>query len=254
MVLFLSYWFRSDEGVAQSLLAGTIGSRSDLACFCYRLPIRLSWFWATLTGTNIFQSLVAAGILEIKGRWAAWRSASSHRFGLDSCRCLTSSISASKVLVHHRVGPPFLDPSSERCGADRVACAPGAASPSSSASDQRSFCLLRPLRRRVAGAERTGGSLSAKSQPRSPPRVTLSSHHTDIQTFSQGHHGEPRAARRSGQGQDAQPSGAELVRLQVVPRGLRQLAALHHGTHFLHPFRASLVCRLPPDGIPRHDG
>ena len=50
MVLFLSYFYKNGE-----------------------LPTRLSFFWVSLTGTNIIQSLMAAGILEIKGRHAAWR-------------------------------------------------------------------------------------------------------------------------------------------------------------------------------------
>ncbi|KAL7416906.1 major facilitator superfamily domain-containing protein [Mrakia frigida] len=51
-ILFLSYFYTTSE-----------------------LPIRLSFFWATLTGTNIVQAFMAAGILRLRGvrGWEGWR-------------------------------------------------------------------------------------------------------------------------------------------------------------------------------------
>lgn len=52
MVLYLSYYYTSSE-----------------------LPIRLSFFWVSLSTTTILGSLLAAGILQLRGSlgWAGWR-------------------------------------------------------------------------------------------------------------------------------------------------------------------------------------
>ncbi|KAJ8089387.1 hypothetical protein PM082_014635 [Marasmius tenuissimus] len=51
-VLYITYWYKSKE-----------------------LPIRLSWFWTVLSTCNIVGSLVAAGILQLRGRngWGGWQ-------------------------------------------------------------------------------------------------------------------------------------------------------------------------------------
>ncbi|KAK0654219.1 putative transporter [Lasiodiplodia hormozganensis] len=51
-VLYITYWYKSKE-----------------------LPIRLSWFWTVLSTCNIVGSLMAAGILQMRGRqgWAGWQ-------------------------------------------------------------------------------------------------------------------------------------------------------------------------------------
>ncbi|KAH9941397.1 major facilitator superfamily domain-containing protein [Amylocystis lapponica] len=52
MVLYLSYFYKGDE-----------------------LPVRLSWFWGSMTFTTIVGALLAAGILRMRGAhgWAGWR-------------------------------------------------------------------------------------------------------------------------------------------------------------------------------------
>ncbi|KAL1617965.1 hypothetical protein SLS54_007498 [Diplodia seriata] len=51
-VLYITYWYKSKE-----------------------LPIRLSWFWTVLSTCNILGSLMAAGILQMRGLqgWAGWQ-------------------------------------------------------------------------------------------------------------------------------------------------------------------------------------
>jgi predicted MFS family arabinose efflux permease len=51
-VLWLTYYYKSNE-----------------------LPIRLSWFWTALSAVNIFGSLIAAGVLQMRGiaGWGGWR-------------------------------------------------------------------------------------------------------------------------------------------------------------------------------------
>ncbi|OJD30342.1 major facilitator superfamily transporter [Diplodia corticola] len=51
-VLYITYWYKSKE-----------------------LPIRLSWFWTVLSTCNIVGSLMAAGILQMRGLqgWAGWQ-------------------------------------------------------------------------------------------------------------------------------------------------------------------------------------
>ncbi|KAF4310051.1 major facilitator superfamily transporter [Botryosphaeria dothidea] len=51
-VLYLTYWYKSKE-----------------------LPIRLSWFWTVLSTCNILGSLLAAGILQMRGLqgWSGWQ-------------------------------------------------------------------------------------------------------------------------------------------------------------------------------------
>lgn len=52
IVLYISYWYKKKE-----------------------LPIRLSWFWTVLSTCNIVGSLMAAGILQMRGiaGWAGWQ-------------------------------------------------------------------------------------------------------------------------------------------------------------------------------------
>lgn len=52
MILYLSYFFTSEE-----------------------LPIRLSFFWVTLSSTTIVGNLIAAGVLQLRGQngWAGWQ-------------------------------------------------------------------------------------------------------------------------------------------------------------------------------------
>lgn len=51
-VLYITYWYKSKE-----------------------LPIRLSWFWTVLSTCNILGSLLAAGILQMRGLrgWSGWQ-------------------------------------------------------------------------------------------------------------------------------------------------------------------------------------
>jgi len=51
-VLYITYWYKSRE-----------------------LPIRLSWFWTVLSTCNILGSLMAAGILQMRGLrgWSGWQ-------------------------------------------------------------------------------------------------------------------------------------------------------------------------------------
>ncbi|KIW49334.1 hypothetical protein, variant [Exophiala xenobiotica] len=51
-VLYITYWYKSRE-----------------------LPIRLSWFWTVLSTCNVLGSLLAAGILQMRGihGWAGWQ-------------------------------------------------------------------------------------------------------------------------------------------------------------------------------------
>ena len=51
-VLYITYWYTSKE-----------------------LPIRLSWFWTVLATCNILGSLIAAGILQMRGisGWSGWQ-------------------------------------------------------------------------------------------------------------------------------------------------------------------------------------
>jgi MFS family permease len=63
-VLYITYWYKKTE-----------------------LPIRLSWFWTVLSTCNILGSLLAAGILQMRGLqgWSGWQCKTfSH--------CETSSI------------------------------------------------------------------------------------------------------------------------------------------------------------------
>ncbi|KFA79693.1 hypothetical protein S40288_09317 [Stachybotrys chartarum IBT 40288] len=52
IVLWLTYFYKSDE-----------------------LPIRLAWFWTALSTVNIIGSLIAAGVLQMRGvaGWSGWR-------------------------------------------------------------------------------------------------------------------------------------------------------------------------------------
>jgi hypothetical protein len=52
IVLWLTYFFKSNE-----------------------LPTRLAWFWTALSTCNIFGSLLAAGILQMRGLhgWGGWQ-------------------------------------------------------------------------------------------------------------------------------------------------------------------------------------
>ncbi|EGY16253.1 allantoate permease [Verticillium dahliae VdLs.17] len=52
VVLYLTYFYKSNE-----------------------LPVRLAWFWTALSTSNIVGSLVAAGVLQMRGvnGWAGWR-------------------------------------------------------------------------------------------------------------------------------------------------------------------------------------
>ncbi|KAI9047371.1 hypothetical protein LZ554_008817 [Drepanopeziza brunnea f. sp. 'monogermtubi'] len=52
IVLYLTYWYKSNE-----------------------LPTRLAWFWTVLSTCNIFGSLLAAGILQMRGinGWSGWQ-------------------------------------------------------------------------------------------------------------------------------------------------------------------------------------
>lgn len=52
IVLYISYWYKKKE-----------------------LPIRLSWFWTVLSVCNVLGSLLAAGILQMRGiaGWAGWQ-------------------------------------------------------------------------------------------------------------------------------------------------------------------------------------
>jgi MFS family permease len=51
-VLYITYWYKKTE-----------------------LPIRLSWFWTVLSTCNILGSLLAAGILQMRGLqgWSGWQ-------------------------------------------------------------------------------------------------------------------------------------------------------------------------------------
>lgn len=51
-VLYITYWYKARE-----------------------LPIRLSWFWTVLSTCNILGSLLAAGILQMRGinGWGGWQ-------------------------------------------------------------------------------------------------------------------------------------------------------------------------------------
>jgi hypothetical protein len=51
-VLYITYWYKKAE-----------------------LPIRLSWFWTVLSTCNILGSLLAAGILQMRGLqgWSGWQ-------------------------------------------------------------------------------------------------------------------------------------------------------------------------------------
>lgn len=51
-VLYITYWYKKTE-----------------------LPIRLSWFWTVLSTCNILGSLLAAGILQMRGiqGWSGWQ-------------------------------------------------------------------------------------------------------------------------------------------------------------------------------------
>ncbi|KAH7374162.1 major facilitator superfamily domain-containing protein [Cadophora sp. MPI-SDFR-AT-0126] len=52
VVLYLTYWYKSNE-----------------------LPTRLAWFWTVLSSCNILGSLIAAGILQMRGihGWSGWQ-------------------------------------------------------------------------------------------------------------------------------------------------------------------------------------
>ncbi|KAI5481438.1 hypothetical protein MNV49_004194 [Pseudohyphozyma bogoriensis] len=71
IILYLSYFYKSAE-----------------------LPIRLSFFWMTLTATNIVGNLMAAGILQMRGLhgWAGWR----YLFLIEGC--ITFAIGAFAAL------------------------------------------------------------------------------------------------------------------------------------------------------------
>ena len=52
IVLWLTYFYKSNE-----------------------LPVRLAWFWTALSTVNIVGSLIAAGVLQMRGilGWGGWR-------------------------------------------------------------------------------------------------------------------------------------------------------------------------------------
>lgn len=52
VVLYISYFYKKKE-----------------------LPIRLSWFWTVLSTCNVLGSLVAAGVLQMRGitGWSGWQ-------------------------------------------------------------------------------------------------------------------------------------------------------------------------------------
>lgn len=64
-VLYITYWYKKTE-----------------------LPIRLSWFWTVLSTCNILGSLLAAGILQMRGiqGWSGWQCELLH---LSRCHGLT---------------------------------------------------------------------------------------------------------------------------------------------------------------------
>lgn len=66
-VLYITYWYKKTE-----------------------LPIRLSWFWTVLSTCNILGSLLAAGILQMRGiqGWSGWQ-----------CKHKSLSISFMRVLT-----------------------------------------------------------------------------------------------------------------------------------------------------------
>lgn len=52
IILWLTYYYNSKE-----------------------LPVRLAFFWTALSFSNIFDSLIAAGVLQMRGiqGWGGWR-------------------------------------------------------------------------------------------------------------------------------------------------------------------------------------
>lgn len=88
-VLYITYWYKSKE-----------------------LPIRLSWFWTVLSTCNILGSLLAAGILQMRGLhgWSGWQwlflieGALTAVVGVASWGLMPASISQTKGWLRGKNG------------------------------------------------------------------------------------------------------------------------------------------------------
>ena len=88
-VLYITYWYKSNE-----------------------LPIRLSWLWTVLSSCNILGSLMAAGILQMRGlqNWSGWQwlflieGAITFCIGVASWGLMPASIVHTKSWIRGKEG------------------------------------------------------------------------------------------------------------------------------------------------------